>query len=121
MTQATNFNPSCAFIIPIFNEEKSIQPTLQALRSISQLFPTYSIEIICVNDGSSDGTAEVLAQESGITVLTHPVNMGYGAALKTGLNYSNKDWALIIDSDGSYPFDAIPTMLNDLAQPYMMI
>ena len=60
--------------IPIFNEVRTLEGVLHEVRR-------YCSVILIVDDGSTDGTAELLAKQTDITVLTHPQNRGYGAAL----------------------------------------
>ncbi len=63
--------------IPVYNEAKTLQAVLREVRR-------FSPHILVVNDGSTDGTAELLAREPGIDIITHPTNRGYGAALGRG-------------------------------------
>jgi len=103
---------SCAVIIPVYNEEGAIEDTLTRIRRICASVQGFDFEIICVNDGSSDRTAEILARVDGITVITHEVNRGYGAALRTGLDYCSQDWIFISDADGTYPIEDLPRLLK---------
>lgn len=103
---------SCAVIIPVYNEQGAIRDTVTRLQQICARVPGYAFEIVCINDGSSDGSGEILAGLSGITVITHDVNRGYGAALRTGLDYCTQDWIFITDADGTYPLDDLPQLLE---------
>ena len=103
---------SCAVIIPIYNERGAIEDTIHRVQGICAHVPDYDFEIICVNDGSSDGTGEILANVSGVTVITHDVNRGYGAALRTGLDYCSQEWIFITDADGTYPLEDLPRLLS---------
>ena len=67
--------------IPIYNEERHLEAVLNEVRR-------YSEHILVVNDGSTDRTAELLAQQPGIRVVTHPQNRGYGAALISAFDYA---------------------------------
>lgn len=100
---------TCAIIVPVYNEERAVADTVTRIQDICARIPGYTFEIVCINDGSSDGSGRILAGLRGVTVLTHPVNRGYGAALRTGLDYCDQDWVFITDADGTYP-------LQDLAQ-----
>lgn len=102
---------SCAVVIPVYNEERAIEDTVIRIREICASVAGYQFEIVCINDGSSDGTAAVLARLQGITVITHEVNRGYGAALRTGLDYCSQDWIFITDADGTYPLADLPLLL----------
>lgn len=103
---------SCAVIVPVYNERGAIEETVGRLKTICATVPGYQFEIICINDGSSDGTGDILARLDGITVITHDVNRGYGAALRTGLDYCSQEWIFITDADGTYPLDDLPALLE---------
>lgn len=103
---------NCAIVLPVYNEESSLSQTLEKLKKIAEDIPHFSFEIICVNDGSKDKTAEILNSEKGITVMTHRVNRGYGAALKTGLEASRQDWVFIVDADGTYPLEDLKMLVE---------
>jgi glycosyltransferase involved in cell wall biosynthesis len=94
-------------VIPAFNEEKGIVPTLRELReSLNGL----DYEIVVVDDGSRDRTAE-LARAEGVTVHQQPANRGYGASLKAGIRRAKHDVLVITDADGTYPASAIPDLV----------
>lgn len=93
--------PELSLIIPAYNEEAAIEDIIrrsQAALSESVL----QWEIIVVSDCSSDATAQIAAK-AGAQVLVHPVNKGYGNALKTGISSARYATVAIIDADGSYP------------------
>jgi glycosyltransferase involved in cell wall biosynthesis len=96
-------------IVPAYNEENGIGRVLDELRS-SRSRSDWSFEIVVVDDGSSDRTAEI-ARDHGVTVVAHGANRGYGAALKSGIRTARSPYILIIDADGTYPIDAIPKLL----------
>jgi len=80
-------------IIPAFNEYKTVSKVVEVVKSLK-----YVEEIIVVDDGSTDGTADV-AREAGATVISHVKNRGKGAAIKTGFNNSKGDIAVFLDAD----------------------
>jgi glycosyltransferase involved in cell wall biosynthesis len=111
--------PAFSLVIPVYDEEETIANTLAELRdTFSDLRCEY--EIIIVNDGSTDRTTEILANQSDVLVLQHQKNLGYGAALKTGIQQARNDWIVITDSDGTYPNGRIPDLLQ-LAPSYDMV
>jgi len=73
-----------------------------------------------VDDGSTDGTAAALVGRDDARVITHEVNQGYGAALKTGIREAANPLIVITDSDGTYPNDRIPDLVR-LAERYDMV
>lgn len=87
---------STSIVIPAFNEEPAIGPLVAALRGGAGWH-----EIIVVDDGSSDATAE-RAREAGATVVRHPYNKGNGAAVKTGIRTATGEYVLIVDGDGQH-------------------
>jgi glycosyltransferase involved in cell wall biosynthesis len=103
----------CCVIVPVFNEESGVEATLYHL--IKSLKGHLAYQLVVVNDGSSDATAEVLQKmvEDGadFKVVTHDVNQGYGAALKTGIRNSTAEFIVITDGDGSYPNQMIPKLV----------
>ena len=99
-----------AVIVPAFNEIEGIEQTLSRLHEVLAALDA-STEIIVVDDGSTDGTG-ARATSCGVRVVSHAVNRGYGAALKTGVLSTAAPWVMIIDADGSYAPDAIPRLLG---------
>jgi glycosyltransferase involved in cell wall biosynthesis len=87
---------SVSIIVPAFNEEPAIGTLVQALRSGGSWH-----EIIVVDDGSSDATAD-RARDAGATVVRHPYNKGNGAAVKTGIRRATGEFVLIVDGDGQH-------------------
>jgi len=85
-----------SIVVPAFNEELAIGGLVQALGA----GPAWH-EIIVVDDGSSDATAE-RAREAGATVVRHPYNKGNGAAVKTGIRRATGEFVLIVDGDGQH-------------------
>lgn len=106
-----NKSKMISVVIPAYNEEKGISKVLTDLKTI--LDNTHlQYEIIIVDDGSSDKTAEIVQKQDFAKLIQHPINRGYGAALKTGIKSANGDWILITDADGTYPNESIPELLK---------
>ncbi|MDA8134967.1 MAG: glycosyltransferase family 2 protein [Desulfobacteraceae bacterium] len=109
-----------SYVVPAFNEESSILNTLQRLiKILSETGITY--EIILVNDGSRDKTIELSAQFPEVRVINHPVNIGYGNALKSGIKNARYEWIGIVDADGSYPIEDIPQLIKEMQNGYDMV
>lgn len=115
-------------IIPIYNEAETIDSVIFNLKKeLDSLNLDY--EIIAVNDGSLDATADILnniknnseSLEEKIKIVTHAQNKGYGAALKSGIKNSKYDWILIIDADGTYPIDVIGKLLSKTDEHALII
>ena len=88
-------------IVPVYNERNTVGEILRRMRMVDL---PIELEIIVVDDGSQDGTDKVLAalEDSTVRVVTHPVNRGKGAAIRTGLSAARGDLILIQDADLEY-------------------
>jgi glycosyltransferase involved in cell wall biosynthesis len=90
-----------SIVIPAMNEEDSIAAVIAALRAEGPWR-----EILVIDDGSSDATAD-RAEQAGARVIRHPYNKGNGAAVKTGIRQATGEFMLIVDGDGQHqPADA---------------
>ncbi|WP_437188421.1 glycosyltransferase family 2 protein [Planctomicrobium sp. SH668] len=99
--------PRVLTALPVYNEEKHL---VEVLSHVKQ----FSTDILVVDDGSSDGTSEILKSIDGIQVIRHAVNQGYGAGLRSAFNYALEhkfDVLVTIDCDGQHQ----PQMIPDLA------
>jgi glycosyltransferase involved in cell wall biosynthesis len=108
-----------SIVIPAYNEEQGVGAVISELRSV---LDRHGIdpEIIVVDDGSSDRTAQEAAAV-GARVLRHRSNRGYGAALKSGITAATNDFVVITDADGTYPCQYIPDILNRLETADMVV
>jgi glycosyltransferase involved in cell wall biosynthesis len=94
--------------IPVYNEARHVESVLHEVRR-------YSSRILVINDGSTDGTADILARQQGLEVITHPVNRGYGAALISAFEYARRqpiDVLVTMDCDGQHEPSRIPVLLE---------
>ena len=80
----------------------------------------YDFEILVVDDGSTDNTANNVTS-TGVRLLQHPENRGYGAALKSGILAAANEVIVIIDADGTYPVDQIPLLVEKLETADMVV
>ncbi|RMD57820.1 glycosyltransferase family 2 protein [Candidatus Woesearchaeota archaeon] len=96
-------------VIAAYNEEKNLAPVLEGVKN-------YVDEVVVVDDGSADGTSNV-AIASRVNVLRHPINLGKGAAVRTGVEFAiekGADKIVLIDADGQHEPDEIPKFLSRL-------
>lgn len=102
---------SVAFVIPAYNEEGAIADVISSLQSELKKREIRNYEVVVVSDGSKDNTAKIAKEIKNTVVLDHVINMGAGAATRTGLSYAqlqNFDIALTLDADGQHlPKDVI--------------
>lgn len=117
--KATPLQRGVSIIIPAYNEENGIEKSIDAVDAA--LRPSkWDYEIIVVDDGSRDQTAE-RALTRQVRVVRLDSNRGYGAALKAGVAESRFDWVVIIDADGTYPSSEIPRMLERIPTTDMVV
>jgi glycosyltransferase involved in cell wall biosynthesis len=104
---------SLTIVIPAYNEEHGIADICHRVLAINPRLEEIGIsqlELIVVDDGSKDRTAEIVADIPGVRLIKHPQNKGYGAALKTGFNASNGELIGFLDADGTYPPEHFPDL-----------
>lgn len=112
--------PAFSLVIPIYNEEEGVTQTLDDLhRVLGQSGCQY--EVIAVDDGSSDRTADILARRTDIRLIRHGRNRGYGAALKTGIARAKYDLVAITDADSTYPSDRLPDLVRMAGETDMVV
>jgi glycosyltransferase involved in cell wall biosynthesis len=107
-------------LIPAYNEAGAIGSTLEKIRQVVDE-AGLEAEILVVNDGSTDGTGEVVAQYPYVKLINHPQNKGYGASLKTGIRRARYAHVLITDADGTYPIPRIPDLARELENYDMVV
>lgn len=104
-------------VIPALNEEDGIAAIMQRVLAVAPQLPAagvQTLEMIVVDDGSSDKTADVVRGTPGVTLVQHPVNRGYGAALKTGFRAATGELLAFLDADGTYPPEYFPQLCQTL-------
>jgi glycosyltransferase involved in cell wall biosynthesis len=100
-----------SIIIPVYNEEKTINQVIDDLKK--ELFRLdLDFEIIVVNDASTDKSKEIIEKISEIKIFHHPINKGYGASLKTGIKNAKFDYLLFLDADNQFPIEKIEEFLK---------
>ena len=110
-------------VIPCYNEENAIAHSLELLRET--LSGNGSHEVLVIDDGSTDGTPGILAEKAkeypDVRVVRHLHNQGYGAALKTGIRRARGEFVAIVDADGTYPYDRLPDLLEEVRGADMVV
>jgi len=112
-TPARERPTSLSVVIPALNEENGIDEILQrvlAQRAGLAAVGIRELEVIVVDDGSKDKTADRIRTYSDVRLIQQPVNRGYGAALKTGFNAATGDLLAFLDADGTYPPESFPEL-----------
>jgi glycosyltransferase involved in cell wall biosynthesis len=102
-----------SIVIPAYNEENGIAEIVLRVLSIEPALRKVGVdrlELLIVDDGSKDRTAEVAGSISGVNLIRHAQNKGYGAALKTGFSRANGELIGFLDADGTYPPEYFPQL-----------
>ncbi len=103
-------------ILPVFNEAENLGPLLDQLDSLKLA----DVEVIVVDDGSTDGTCEV-AEKKGVRLVRHPYNIGNGAAVKSGIRSAKGKWLVFMDGDGQHRPEDIPALLAESNNYHMVV
>jgi len=99
-----------SIIIPVYNESQTIGEIIRQVKAVKG----FEKEIIVVDDGSNDGTAEILKRIKDIKVINHKQNQGKGTAIKTGITAASSDYLLVQDADLEYDPQDIPSMIEPI-------
>lgn len=105
-----------SIVIPVFNEAENLQQVLEKIQALALT----NAEIVVVDDGSTDGSAQV-ALNAGATVVRHPYNVGNGAAIKSGIRAARGRWLLFMDGDGQHQPEDIPKLLREAHKYHMVV
>ncbi|TMK62188.1 MAG: glycosyltransferase family 2 protein [Actinobacteria bacterium] len=112
----TSPEPLISFVVPAYNEASSLQDVLQRVYTLP-----LRAEVIAVDDGSTDRTAEILerfAESHGLIVIRHERNRGKGAAVRTGIARSTGEVVLIQDADMEYDPSDVPDLIRPIVEGY---
>ena len=111
----SNKKKTLSIVMPVYNEEKLVIDVLKKVREIK--IPNTNIEIVVVDDYSTDGTREILKKEGlkyADKVLYHEVNKGKGAGLRTGFKETTGDVVIVQDADFEYDCNEIPSVVKPI-------
>ena len=107
---------SLSIVIPAYNEERRLAPTLDRILEYLKTEDFSGWEVLVVNDGSRDGTAQLvkryMAAEPRIRLIENPGNRGKGYAVRHGMLEAAKEWALITDADLSAPIEELSRLTD---------
>ena len=107
-------------VIPVYNEEQAIGDDLDLVIETMET-TDYDYEIIVVDDGSTDSSAQIVRQRSKVNLVQHPYNRGVGAARTTGIKNAKGDVIVMTDGDGTYPNQDIPRLLAYMEEYDMVV
>jgi len=109
-----------SIVIPVYNEEQAIGDDLDLIIKTMEA-TNYDYEIIVVDDGSTDSSADIARQRSQVRLIRHPYNRGTGAARTTGVEQAKGDVIVMTDGDGTYPNQDIPRLLGYMDEYDMVV
>lgn len=115
---------SLSVVIPVYNEEDIIEETIAEVHKVLSESNISEFEIVVVDDGSKDNTAQILKQSryaSLFQLVIHERNIGYGAALKSGIRRAKYEYIAITDADGTYPIKDIPKLYSYMPDYDMVV
>ncbi len=104
-------------VIPALNEENGIAAIIERVLAIKEPLARVGVadlELIIVDDGSQDQTAAIVAGYPEVVLIQHPVNCGYGAAIKTGFRRARGNLLAFLDADGTYPPEYFPLLCRPI-------
>ena len=108
-----------SIVIPVYNVEKYLKQCLESV--VNQTLD--KIEVICINDGSTDHTSEI-CHKSGYEIIDLPINLGLAGTFQTGLKYAylkNYDYAMQMDADGQHLPEYIEALIKKINEGYDIV
>lgn len=116
-------NFSAAFVIPAYNAGALLEPVVRELIRLREIHGLSAAPVLVVDDGSTDQTPKI-ARSLGVEIITHPVNRGKGAALKSALRWAQErglECIVTLDADGQHPPHEAIALMNHQAPPSALV
>lgn len=109
-----------SIVIPVYNEEEALGHDLDTILA-AMAGSGYEYEVLVVDDGSQDRTAEIVRARPQVRLIQHASNRGTGAALNTGIRQARGNIIVMTDGDGTYPNQDIPRLLSHIGECDMVV
>jgi len=112
-------------VVPVYNEEDAIGEVVEGIRQhkihlLEEIPKLSSMEVLFVDDGSGDASKQIITEaikeDHAFKVISHPTNLGYGAALQTGFNNARGEVIAFFDGDNTFRFENLKVLLKELFQ-----
>src|SRR5262245_60316408 len=116
-TSTTTAVAGLSICIPVYNEEDAVAETLERCLALGDGLRRSGVdrfEVIAVDDGSKDSTADVISHYAQVRLIRHETNRGYGAALKTGFAAARYPLIGFLDADATYPPEEFPRLCTEV-------
>ena len=120
LTPSDSTRTGVTLVLPVYNEATGLPALLDGLQQALQAIGI-DYEIIAVDDGSTDGSKDILRSRTDLRLLEHPINLGYGATLKTGIRHARFPLIAITDADGTYPHEHLATLIQRMRHADMVV
>lgn len=112
-------NHVLSVVIPALDEEDGIADIIERVLSVKEPLAAVGVsdlELIVVDDGSTDRTPEIIRTYPEVVLIQHPINRGYGAAIKTGFRDAKGTLLAFLDADGTYPPEYFPQLCEPIVK-----
>ncbi len=121
MVKSDKSNSGLSLVLPVYNEVAAILPEIRKIQEVLDKL-SCPAELIVVDDGSTDGTAQLLTEaEESFRLICSDENRGYGASLKKGIRQAKYPIVAITDADGTYPNEEIPRLVDAMSDADMVV
>lgn len=116
---------SLSIIIPAYNEEENIQGTLENVSKALQTSQIKDFEVLVIDDGSKDRTAQIVTQceakYPGVRLVKNPKNIGFGASYRVGVMEAKKEFTVMVHGDNAWEADTLGEFFSQLGKAKVII